>query len=469
MKRALLPFLSICFLFPVCTVLVAQSQTQPNILLIMADDLGSIDLNCYGSKDLATPHLDRLANNGIRFTQFYAGAPVCSPSRAALLTGKSNLGAGLPGNVPIPLRDPRLKKGLPSSETTIAEMLKDQGYYTALVGKWHLGHSPDKLPNGQGFDYFFGHQRGCIDNYSHFFYWSGPNTHDLYQNNKEIYRPGQYFPDLMAEEVKHIIDHKKDQPFFIFWAANVPHYPYQGTEKWLEYYKDLPMPRQAYAAFVSSMDERIGWVMDHLESESLLDNTVIIFQSDHGHSFEERAFWGGGNAGPYRGGKFSMFEGGIRVPAIISYPGRLPQNESRDQIASGMDWLPTIAAITGAKQAPDHIEGKNLMPLLLDKNKNSPHDQLHWQTGSYNDQTSSWAVRQGDWKLLGNPRDPNPDWSEEKSGEDFTDKDRLFLVNLAEDINEKKNLARQNPEKLEELLQLHENWLSGIKNQLNIK
>ncbi|WP_236977316.1 sulfatase-like hydrolase/transferase [Membranihabitans maritimus] len=444
------------------TIVISQDNNAPNIILILADDLGSIDLNCYGSDDLATPNLDRLAANGVRFTQFYAGAPVCSPSRAALLTGKTNLGAGLPGNVPIPEKDPELSRGLPSSEVTIAEMLKGKGYYTALVGKWHLGHAQDKLPNAQGFDYFFGHQRGCIDNYSHFFFWSGPNKHDLYRNDRQIYQPGKYFPDLMAEEINSIIDHKKDQPFFIYWAANVPHYPYQGTEKWQELYKDLEMPRREYAAFVSSLDERIGWVMDKLEEEGMLENTVVIFQSDHGHSYEERAFFGGGNSGSYRSGKFSMFEGGLRVPAIISYPNRIPKGQVRDQVASGMDWFPTIAEITGAEYNETEIEGKSLMPVITDPNFPTQHSELHWQTGSYDDHSSGWAVRKGDWKLLGNPRDTDPNWDPEKTGEDFKGKDRLFLVNVVKDVSERNNLAEENPGKLEELHKLHKKWLENV-------
>lgn len=444
------------------TIVISQDNNAPNIILILADDLGSIDLNCYGSDDLATPNLDRLAANGVRFTQFYAGAPVCSPSRAALLTGKTNLGAGLAGNVRVPEKDPDMSGGLPSSEVTIAEMLKEKGYYTALVGKWHLGHSREKLPNAQGFDYFFGHQVGCIDNYSHFYFWSGPNKHDLYQNDREIFRPGEYFPDLMTEEINAIIDHKKEQPFFIYWAANVPHYPYQGTEKWQKYYKDLEMPRREYAAFVSSLDERIGWVMDKLNEEGMLENTVVIFQSDHGHSYEERAFFGGGNSGPYRSGKFSMFEGGLRVPAIISYPNRIPKGQVRDQVTSGMDWFPTIAEITGAEYNKTGIEGKSLMPVITNPQSPSQHSELHWQTGSYDDHSSGWAVRKGDWKLLGNPRDSDPAWDPEKTGEDFKGKDRLFLVNVVKDVSERNNLAEENPDKLEELHTLHKKWLENV-------
>lgn len=435
----------------------AQSSENPNVLLILADDLGSIDLNCYGALDLATPNLDRLAQRGVRFTQFYAGAPVCSPSRASLLTGKTNLSAGMPGNVPVPAYDPEHKAGLPSSQVTIAEMLKENDYRTALIGKWHLGHSLEKLPNGQGFDYFFGHQSGCIDNYSHFFYWSGPNKHDLYRNSEEVHYPGRFFLDLMVDEIEDIVDQSSTDPFFIYWAINVPHYPYQGSEKWLEYYKDLPTPRREYAAFVSTMDEGIGKVLDKLESAGIDENTLVIFQSDHGHSYEERAFYGGGNSGPYRGGKFSMFEGGLRVPAIISWPNVIPQNEVRSQLTTSMDWLPTIAHYTDSEIIDKDIDGKNMVSIINNPNAKTKHEVVHWQKGEASDLKSGWAVRKGDWKLLGHPIDSSVN-------KKLLDSDTLFLVNLIDDIGERQNLKNKYPEKVDELLKEHQRWLATIEN-----
>lgn len=440
----------------------SQDQKKPNVIVILTDDQGSIDLNAYGASDLHTPNMDRLAKEGVRFTQFYAGAPVCSPSRAALLTGKTNLRAGLEGNVPIPERAENSgKHGLPTNEVTMAEMLKKNGYYTALIGKWHLGHRKENLPNGQGFDYFFGHQRGCIDNYSHTFYWDGPNKHDLYRNSEEVYYSGQHFTDLMAEEVKQVIDKKKNEPFFIYWAFNAPHYPYQGTTKWLDYYKDLPTPRKEYAAFVSNTDEKIGYVLDYLDELNLADETIIVFQSDHGHSLEERAFWGGGNAGPYRGSKFSLFEGGIRVPAIIRYPKVIPANELRDQPVMEMDWFSTIAELTNA-QVTEKIDGKSLMPIILNAKKDSQHKVFHWQFGSYDDSSAQWAVRKGPWKLIGNVREPSGKYEKIYV-------DQLFLVNLESDISEKNNLAKSNPEELNELLKLHESWLKSVHQEMNIQ
>ena len=449
-----------------CTFLnhsLAQGQRpkkQPNVIVILTDDQGSIDLNCYGAKDLHTPNLDKLAKEGVRFTQFYAGAAVCSPSRAALLTGKTNLRAGLPGNVPVPeYAKAKGKYGMPTAQYTMAEMLKDKGYYTALIGKWHLGHQPETLPNGQGFDYFFGHQRGCIDNYSHFFFWQGPNKHDLYRNSEEVHYPGQHFSDLMVKEIKEVINEKKEKPFFIYWAFNAPHYPYQGTPKWLDHYKDLPSPRKEYAAFISNIDEKIGAVLDELDQQGQKDNTIVVFQSDHGHSREERAFWGGGNAGPYRGSKFSLFEGGIRVPAIIRYPDVIPANEVRDQACIEMDWFSTIAELTGATAKGAVLDGKSLMPVITDNKSPSQHKALYWQYGSYNDERGQWAVREGPWKLIGNARDPSI------TGTPIP-VDKLFLANLEMDISEQKNLAAAYPAELKRLKMLHALWIKNIQKEM---
>ncbi len=428
-------------------------KAQPNVILILTDDQGTLDMHCYGSQDLHTPHMDALAASGLRFTQFYAAAAVCSPSRAGLLTGKTPLRAGLPGNVPIPEKQPGA--GMPSSQVTMAEMMKAAGYTTAHIGKWHLGHDADKQPNGQGFDYSFGHLVGCIDNYSHFFYWSGPNKHDLWRNGEEVYRPGEYFPDLMVEEVNHFLEENQRQPFFLYWAINVPHYPYQGYEKWLAHYQQLETPRKEYAAFISTMDEKIGAVMHQLDSLGLRENTIVIFQSDHGHSCEERAFYGGGNAGPYRGAKFSLFEGGIRVPALISWPGHIPQGETRDQMAVSMDWMPTIAELCQIDLPASPLDGKSLQSVLLDKDVPSPHEAIYWQMGEATDPESQWAVRVGDWKLIGHPNDPvQPDR--------LTEADSLFLVNLSQDIGEENNLARTQPAQLARLKQLYDTWVNAL-------
>ncbi|MCL6101400.1 MAG: sulfatase-like hydrolase/transferase [Bacteroidetes bacterium] len=424
------------------------SATKPNVVLILTDDQGSIDLNCYGATDLKTPNLDRLAQNGVRFTQFYVGSAVCSPSRACLLTGKTPQGAGLPAMA----SSTKGHAGMPTEQVTIAEVLKKAGYATGHVGKWHVGYSPETMPNQQGFDYSFGHMGGCIDNYSHFFYWGGPNVHDLWENGKEVYYEGQYFPDLVVDKATSFIKGHEHSPFFLYLAFNNPHYPVQPTKKWRDYYKGLPSPRREYAGFVSSTDERIGKIIDLLDKLKIRKNTLIVYLSDQGMSYEERTGFGGGNSGPYRGGKFSLFEGGIRVPAIISWKGTLPEGVVNDQMCMSMDILPTIADFCGVKEVPKDVEGKSIKPVILE-NKASVHDVVYWQL------SKQWAVRKGDWKLIGNPVDPSP----VTKGLLSFPKDKLFLANLKTDISEKENLAEKYPEKVNELIQDYLGWAYSVK------
>ena len=435
------PFLTL-FL---CAISLIAADRKPNLIIIYTDDQGSVDLNCYGSKDLVTPNMDGLAKRGVRFTQFYAAAPVCSPSRAGLLTGRYPVRAGMPGNA----GSTKGRAGLAAKEATIAEMMKAEGYATAHIGKWHLGYTPETMPNGQGFDHSFGHMGGCIDNYSHFFYWQGPNRHDLWRNGKEIFEDGKFFPELMTAEADKFIEKNKDKPFFIYFALNTPHYPYQGYAKWLKHYQKLPYPRNLYAAFLSTQDEVIGQLIGTVDRLGLRKNTIIIFQSDHGHSHEERAHFGGGSSGPYRGAKFSMFEGGLRVPAIISWPGSLPEGLVRNQVAHGCDWLPTIAELTGTKLLQKDIDGKSIVSVIENNEAKTPHDVLHWQTGR--GRQPRWAVRQGDWKLIGNPQDTS-------NKAPLTAKDKLFLVNLKENVSEMKNLTQANPEITQRLKKLHYDW-----------
>lgn len=421
--------------------LAPAADRPPNVVLIFADDQGTLDLNVYGSEDLETPYLDALAGRGVRFNQFYVAAPVCSPSRAALLTGRVPMRAGVPGNVGLG------RRGLPPEEVTIAEMLRGHGYRTALFGKWHLGYGIERGPRDQGFDEFFGHHRGCIDNYSHFFYWNGPNNHDLWRNETEVWEDGVHFSDLIVREATNFLEDNQDRPFFLYLPFNIPHYPMQGTPRWQEHYRNLPSPRREYAALVSTLDEHVGRVLSKLDALGLRENTLVIYLSDHGHSTEERANFGGGNPGPYRGAKFSLFEAGLRVPAIVSLPGMIPANETRDQFAVSVDLYPTIAELTGAPLPARKLDGRSLLPILQDDARPGPRE-FHWQQGD------QWAVRDGDWKLVVNARD--------------TDRSRVpadqkrFLSNLSEAITERENLAPKHPEVVERLTRLHQVWLDGI-------
>ncbi|MDF1849802.1 MAG: sulfatase-like hydrolase/transferase [Verrucomicrobiales bacterium] len=440
-----------CFLLLTCLALspwnFVSSAEKPNIIIVYTDDQGSVDAHCYGSEDLATPNIDRLAETGVRFTQMYAPSAICSASRAGLLTGQLPARAGVPANV----SSAKGNSGMPTEKVTIAELLKSGGYATGHIGKWHLGYTPETMPNAQGFDYSYGHMGGCIDNYSHFFYWNGPNRHDLWRNGTEIWEDGVYFGDSMVRELKGFIDKEKEGPFFVYWAINWPHYPLQGTAKWREHYKDLPHPRDKYAAFMSSTDDLLGELLDHLEESGIRENTVVLFQSDHGHSVEERTFGGGGSAGPYRGHKGNLFEGGIRVPSVISWPaGNLPQGEVRDQMVTGMDWFPTFAEMAGVEIADDHVlDGKSILPVLKKGDAASPHEKFYWRLGG-NPANAKWVVRDGDWKLLGNvAENVRPEGVKELSKEDR----KLFLVNLKDDVGETTNVASEHPDQVKAMLE----------------
>jgi arylsulfatase A len=406
---------------------------RPNVIVIVADDHGSRDTGYFGATDLETPNLDALAASGVQLNRFYSAAPVCSPSRAALLTGRAPVRCGVPSNAASQRGQPG---GLPPGEITLARMFKGAGYATANIGKWHLGYTPDTMPNAHGFDHAFGHIGGCIDSWSHFFYWSGPNTHDLYRNGEEIYANGRFFSDLMVEEADRFLTAHRDQPFFLYFTPNMPHYPYQPDPKWMARCSHLPHPRRLYAAFLGMMDERIGKLMKRVDALKLRRRTIVVYQSDHGHSTEERAHFGGGSAGPFRGAKFSLYEGGIRVPALISWPGTLASGAVQEQVAWGCDWLPTLADLTGVSPPDRPLDGKSLAPVLKSGDAKSPHERLVWASGKGPD--ASWAIREGDWKLLGRPLDTSVnDRAKPEEG--------VRLYNLAADIGEKTDVAPGNP------------------------
>ena len=429
-----------------CSLAGAEQPGRPNVILFFSDDQGTLDLHCYGSSDLYTPHLDALAARGVRFSQFYTAAPVCSPSRAALLTGRYPQRAGVPGNVP---SQPG-HAGMPTEQVTLAEVLRGGGYRTALFGKWHLGTVPECSPNGQGFDEFFGHHAGCIDNYSHFFYWRGPHFHDLWRNDERVHEDGTHFTNLIVRETNRFLTENRERPFFVYVPINLPHYPLQARAEDRRRYADLSEPRRSYAAAVSTVDDAVGRVLAHLEELDLAQRTLVVFLSDHGHSTEERANFGGGNAGPYRGSKFSVLEGGIRVPCIARLPGVIPAGQVRQQLAVSVDWFPTIAALCRVELPDRKIDGRSLLPVLKSATATASHEQFHWQLGD------QWAVRQGDWKLAYHARDT-------ERGKRLTGNDKLFLSNMARDATERNNIAAEHPDVVKRLQALHDAWAAEVK------
>ena len=429
---------------------------KPNVVIFLTDDQGMLDANCYGSTDLYTPTMDALAQNGVRFTQAYSHT-VCCPARAMLMTGRFPQRGGVNNWTQADAHSEKKGINMSLEEITIAEVLRDAGYKTALFGKWHLGAYNGYGPTEQGFDEYFGFLGGFIDNYLQYSL-HGRGFHDLYDGKKEIFAKGKYFPDLMTERALQYIDKNKDVPFFMYVAFNLPHYPIQPDPKFDERYKDMKMPRQAYAKVISTVDDRMGRIMDRLKQYELISNTIVIFMSDNGYSIENYkikvdnhssglpkganygANGGGGNAGKWIGNKGTFLEGGLRVPAIISFPSRLPKGAVRDQAITGMDWMPTVLALCGVPPPDVKFDGKNILPVIESESAPSPYSVLHWQWGD------GWAVRKGDWKLL-------------------TENGKLSLVNLADPEPERKNHIQENPEIVKELQALHNEWLKDVSNR----
>jgi arylsulfatase A len=463
------------FLLPVCLVaLLAGSSTlaadaaRPNVVLIMADDLGYGELGCYGQKKIRTPRLDQMAKEGLRFTQFYSGSPVCAPSRCVLMTGKHSGHAAIRDNRE---RPPEGQAPLPDEETTIAELLKKQGYATAMIGKWGLGaHDTTGGPLKQGFDTFFGYV--CqAQAHNHYPGWLWKNQEKLDLKDEEATakyaRPGtgtftafeqfgtEYSGDLFEQQAIEFLQEHKEKPFFLYLPFTAPHLALQVPNDSLREYEDkwddppydakqgyLPhdTPRAAYAAMITRLDRSVGRILDELKSLELEANTLVIFTSDNGPAPENV---GGADskffesAGPLRGLKGSAYEGGIRVPCIARWPGKVATEAESKVALAFCDMLPTLCELTGATP-PQNVDGLSFVPTLLGRGEQKQHDFLYWEFASYE---GYQAVLMGDWKAI-RPRLKKKDLS-------------IELYNLAEDVGEQKNVAADHPElvkKAEEIM-----------------
>lgn len=428
---------------------------RPSFVIFYTDDHGYGDLGCMGARDLATPHLDRLAGTGALLTDWYCSAPVCSPSRASLLTGRYPYRAGVRSI----LGGHRQASGLPQSVPTLATALKPLGYRTAMVGKWHLGVAEPHRPHHHGFDEWYGFLAGCIDYYSHIFYWGvggGQDpVHDLWENGSEVWDDGAYFTESVAERAVGFIDRTAPtgEPFLLYVPFNAPHYPMHAPRKYLDRFPGLPPERRIMAAMLAAVDDAVGAVVGALERHGLRESTCIYFQSDNGPSRETRN-WLDGTATPYRGGasgplkghKFSLFEGGIRVPALVSWPERVPAGQVIREPGAGMDLFPTLLRAAGGDPAAYDLDGRDVLPLLAESAP-SPHERLFWEIG---DQT---AVRQGPWKLVLNGQLVE---HEEPIAP-------VHLANLAEDPGEVRNRAEAEPALTAELQAAAEQWRAGVE------
>ena len=449
-----------------------ESSVKPNIIYILADDLGFGELGCYGQKKIRTPNLDQLAEQGIKFTQHYSGSPVCASSRCVLLTGKHTGHAYIRGNTEVGGWGPEFPEGqrpLLEKEITIAEMLKQQGYRTAAIGKWGLGGpGSEGHPNFQGFDLFYGFlcQRVAHNYYPTHLWWNhdvdilGNTYFKAHQRIKDLpenpagwnrFRGEVYATDRMIGWAEKFIDENKSEPFFLYYATTVPHVALQVPEDSLrEYEGDFdetpylgnkgytphPEPRAAYAAMITRMDRNVGRILARLEKHGLTENTIVMFSSDNGPTYAggvDHKFFE--SAGPLRGLKGSTFEGGLRVPMIARWPGKIKAGTTTDHVSAFQDVLPTISEITKA-DTPAAIDGISFLPTLLGKSMDQKqHDHLYWEL------KLQQSVRAGKWKLY---RKAN------KQGEIK----QQLLFDLEADIGEKRDLSKEYPEQLAKMLSI---------------
>jgi arylsulfatase A-like enzyme len=412
--------------------------------------MGNGDVGCYGAKDIQTPQIDALAASGIRFTSYYAPAPICSPSRAAMLTGRypSRAGMSTTRNIASGMEKP----GLPDREITVAELAKQKGYATAVFGKWHQGSTYECQPNSQGFDLFVGHHASCVDSFSHWYYASEPYYHDLYRNREEIFEDGVHMTDIITREALAFIEANRDKPFLIYAAYNTPHYPMVGHGKFMKQYAHLPRLRQQCAALVAGIDESVGRIMGGLRERNLLDNTLVFFASDNGAADPSTRAEGGGSNAPYREYKRSLFEGGIRVPGIVSWQGVVPSHVTCDEPVIGMDIFATIAQAIGGELPTDRtIDGRSWYPLFKDPGR-SIHQALFFEW------EGQLAVRAGQWKFVENGlMDMTVSRTSRASGENA-----LFLADVQADPGEKQNVRAAHGELADRLRAMCVEWHVGI-------
>lgn len=417
-------FLTVTIIIVFCLDVQAQ---KPNIVYIMTDDMGYADLSCYGRKDYTTPNLDKLASQGMMFTNAYSAAPLCTPTRAAFMTGR------YPARTPIGLMEPLVPSkrdsayGLTADYPSVATLLRAGGYETALIGKWHLGFLPVNSPNRNGFDYFFGIHSGAADYISH---KGDGRTHDLYENEKLVY-PDGYLTDLIAENAIDFLKQEHKKPFFLNINFTAPHWPWQGPGSKL--YDDTVNFRSGgspavFAQMMKSLDEAVGNIMRTLDN-SQFKNTIVIFTNDNGgERFSDH--------GGLTKSKSFLWEGGIKVPAFVRWSGKIKPGSTTNQLAVTMDWTATILAASGISAHKDFpLDGIDLMPVLTGKSQTS-NRTLYWRSFQRHKEK---AVREDDWKYL-----------KDEKGE--------YLFNIAADPAEKNNLKDTNKVVFDKLKQLMADW-----------
>lgn len=418
------------------TVIVRSSPAfasdRPNIIIFLADDLGYADIGVNGCKDIPTPNIDGLAKNGVRFTDGYAAHPVCSPSRAALMSGMYQHRFGFEHNSG-PERYASPDFGLPRDVPTLAEKLNAAGYATGMVGKWHIGFRKGLRPHERGFDHFYGFLSGARS-----FYPDSPRELDPILRNGEVVKgETEYLTDAFARESVDFIERSKDRPWMLYLAFNAVHSPLEATEKYEARFPHITnRKRKTYAGMLSALDDAVGRVMSKVRDLGLEDNTLVFFYSDNGGPTAETS----SRNAPLRGFKGQMFEGGIRVPFVMQWKGKIPAGQTYREPVMGFDCHSTALAAAGVEIEGDKpLDGVNLIPFVTGQQSGSPHTQLLWRAGQQH------AVRLGDWKLVSTRVQPP------------------LLFNLKDDIGEQHDLAASQPDKLKELQAAFAVWEKGTQ------
>ncbi|MCA8995458.1 MAG: sulfatase [Planctomycetaceae bacterium] len=439
--------------FIVLTFLIGASATSsaadkpPNVLLILIDDMGWADLGCYGSRFHETPAIDRLASQGMRFTDFYAAGAVCSPTRASIQSGQYQARLGITDFIPghfrpyAPLRVPEVTGALPLEIMTPAEMLKTKGYHTAYFGKWHLGGA-DHEPSHQGYDESF--------------VSSGRHFAPQFRTNPSADIPdGTYLADWLTDQTIQFMADHREEPFFVMLSHYAVHIPLEAKEETIEKYREKPKPEDGvnnpiYAAMVEHVDESVARLMQSLDNLEIAENTLVIFTSDNGGLYQTASARADSaivcSNAPLRDEKGTLYEGGIRVPLICRWPGVIAPGTECDEPTISIDFWPTLADVSGFEgEASQDIDGLSLVPLFNDSDATLDRKAIYFHYPHYHHSRPAGAIRVGDWKLI-----------------EFFEDDRLELYNLEDDISEERNLATEQPERASRLRAQLEEWRESI-------
>jgi len=433
----------------------AKAGKAPNVIVIMADDLGYADISAYGVKRISTPNIDRIGLEGVRFTDAYASAPVCGPSRAGMQTGRYQGRFGYEYNNGPPKRDVEENLGLPAEELTLGEVLRRQGYQTALVGKWHLGSNDDYYPTKRGYQEFVGFLTGDTA------YMSLEAPDLVYTPTPDVALPrrtpqsriiegpartpvdneDEYLTDYFARRAADYVRRAaaSERPYFLMLAPNAPHTPLQATRKYYDRFPHIADERmRVYASMISALDDLVGEVLKAVDASGEADDTIIFFLSDNGCAAYIPGLC---SCEPLRGGKLSHYEGGLRVPMMVRWPAKLKPGQVNREVVSSLDILPTALAAAGGTLPKDRVyDGVDLAPYLTGEKSGPPHDLLAWR------RRPMASIRVGDWKL----------WKS-------LDGKHTLLFNLKDDLNEGQNLAQSRPDKLRELEAAYEKWAKDLQ------